>query len=240
MILNYYYNSQLKKCIEAFSNIFTGLQVKTGQNADGEIDTINVPIFYGSRDRVVSALAASHTQNKQYSLPLMSCYMLSLVQAPERQHGVNQVDRRRHLKAGGVFPDEVQAVTRVMPIPYNMQMELALHVSNTDQLFQVLEQILILFDYDMQLELNDAAFDWARISRVVLTGLNNEEVYPLGIERRSITWTMTFDLEMWLSPPLEVRNDIIKAIKLRIGSMEGFVLNEIGPDGEVSHFVEPE
>lgn len=235
MIKNYYYNAQLKKSIIAFANIFTGLKVQTGNTVCG-VDEVEVPVRYGSTDRVVAAIAGDNTQNKPFSLPTMSCYMTGLDMAPDRQHGINQVDRRTYLEQGGVFPTDVKAIRRVMPIPFNMAMELSIYTSNTDQLYQILEQILILFDYDMQIQFNDAAFDWAKISRVLLSGINNEENYPMGAEKRAIIWSLNFEVEIWLSPPYEIRQNIIKTIKLRMGDMDQMTLDEIDSDGELQPF----
>lgn len=239
MIRHYYYNQQLKKFIVGFANVFTGLKVRTGMDGCGEISEIEVPVIYGSRDRVVSAIGASNTQNKQYTLPMMACYQTGLEMDPNRMKGVNQVDRRSYLEQGGVFPDDVKAIKRVMPVPYNMQMELAIHASNTDQLYQIIEQILIMFDYDLQLQFNDAPFDWSRITSLFLMGINNEENYPTGIDRRMLIWTLNFSLPIWLSPPVEIRNEIIQAITLRIGDMSDFSLDEIDESGALVPFTNP-
>lgn len=239
MIRSYFYNSQLKKFIIGFANIFSGLQVRTGKDGCGEISEINVPIIYGSRDRVVSAIGASNTQNKQYTLPMMACYLVNLEMNPGRMKGTNQTDKRTYLEQGGTFPDDVKAVKRVMPIPYDMQMELSIHTSNTDQMFQILEQILILFDYDLQLQFNDAPFDWGKITSLFLTSINNEENYPTGIDRRVIVWNLQFTMPVWLSPPLEIRNEIIESINLRYGNLDDFNLSEIDENGNINPFTEP-
>jgi hypothetical protein len=239
MIRHYWYDQQIKKYIIGFANIFTGLQVTTGKDASGNIITLDVPIRYGSTDRVVAALASSNTQNKLHTVPMMSCYMTALELAPERMHGVNQTDRRTYLEQGGVFPDDVKMIRRVMPIPYNMIMDLAIIASNTDQLYQILEQILILFDYDLQLQFNDSAFDWTKISKLTLTSLNNEENYPLSGDRREIMWTLSFDLPVWLSPPAEIRTDLIKMISIRIGDIDGLSLDEIDQNGDLVPFMNP-
>lgn len=239
MIRHYYYNQQLKKFIVGFANVFTGLKVRTGKDGCGEISEIEVPIIYGSRDRVVGAIGASNTQNKQYTLPMMSCYQSGLEMDPTRMKGVNQSDRRTFLEQGGIFPDDIKSLKRVMPVPYNMVMELAVHASNTDQLYQIIEQILIMFDYDLQLQFNDAPFDWSRITSLFLTGINNEENYPTGVDRRMIIWTFNFTLPIWLSPPVEIRNEIIQNINIRIGDMADFVLDEIGENGELEPFANP-
>lgn len=238
MIKNYYYNSQLKKYIIAFANIFTGLNVKSGTDGCGNITTMIVPIRYGSSDRVVAAISSSNTQNKLHTLPIMSCYLTNLDLAPDRMHGVNQTDRRTYLDQGGVFPSDVKSIHRVMPIPYNMEMELALYTSNTDQLYQILEQILILFDYQLQLEFNDAPFDWTKQTMIELIGLSNQENYPIGIDKRIIQWNFQFKLPIWLSPPLEIRNNLIEQIKIRLGNLESLTLDEIDENGNLIPFSE--
>lgn len=239
MIKHYYYNTQLKKFIIGFANVFNGLQVKTGKDECGEELFVTVPIKYGSVDRVVAAIGGSDTQNKQHTLPMMACYLTGIELAPERMHGVNQVDSRTMLEQGGVFPDDVKAIRRVVPIPYNMQMELSIHASNTDQMYQILEQVLMLFDYQMQLQYNDAPFDWTRIGTIELIGISNEEVYPMGVERRAIIWTLSFSVPVWLSPPAELRKDIINSVTVTLGNIDDLALDEIDADGNSVSFTDP-
>lgn len=239
MIHHYYYNNQLKKYIIGFANVFAGLQVSGGIDDNGNQIIIDVPIRYGSTDRVTAAMSAGDTQNKLHTLPIIACYMTSLELAPDRMHGVNQTDRRTYLEQGGVFPDDVKSIRRVMPIPYNMIMELSVYASNTDQLYQIIEQILILFDYDLQVQFNDATFDWTKITKLILTGINNEENYPSGTEKRELIWTLNFELPIWLSPPIEIRNELIQSITLRMGDLSEFVLNEYDVNGELVTFANP-
>lgn len=236
MLRHYYYNKQLKKCAIVFANIFAGLRVRTGLNGCGETTDIMVPVRYGSTDRVASAIGASDTQNKLHTLPMMSVYMTGIELAPERQHGVSHVDRRTYLEQGAVFPDDVKVAQRVMPIPYNLTFELGIYASNTDQAYQILEQLLILFDYDLQVQMNDAAFDWSKITRVTLESVNNEENYPVGPDRRAIIWTLTFGFETYLSPPMSIRTDIINQINIQIGDPEGYHMEEYDEDGNLIPF----
>lgn len=239
MIRHYYYNKQLKKFIVGFANVFAGLRVMGGIDDSGQPIEMEVPVRYGSTDRVVAAIATGNTTNKLHTLPMLSCYMQSLELAPDRMHGVNQVDRRSYLEQGGVFPDDVKAIKRVMAIPYNMEMELAIYASNTDQMFQILEQVLMLFDYDLQLQFNDAPFDWTKISKLILTGMTNEENYPAGTDKRMVMWTLNFELPIWLSPPVEVRNEIVTNISVRIADINSLTLNEVDPEGNLVPFEAP-
>jgi hypothetical protein len=213
--------------------------VKTGKDGCGDITDVAVPVRYGATDRVAAAIGASNTQNNLHSLPMMSAYMTGIELAPERQKGIGTQDRRTYLPQGGVYPTDVQVIQRVMPIPYNLTFELAVYTSNTEQAFQILEQIMILFDYTMQVQFNDAAFDWAKITTVTLdSGPRNETNYPVGTDRQIIIWTFPFTFETWLSPPMEVRNDLIKQIMVNIGDIENYVLNEYDENGNLVPFTD--
>jgi hypothetical protein len=236
MINHFYYNKQLKQAVITFAGIFTGLQVCTGKDGCGEVSFVEVPVRYGSTDRVASAIASGNTQNNLHTLPMMSCYMNGIELAPDRMHGVNQVDRRTYLEQGGVYPNDVKGIRRVMPIPYDLQMELSIYASNTDQMYQILEQILILFDYDLQVQFNDAPFDWAKITRVQLTGIANEETYPVGTDRRILSWNLSFNFPIWISPPMEIREDLIKRVTLTYGDIGSYKFNEYDEDGNLVPF----
>ena len=222
-----------------FANIFTGLTVRTGKDGCGDITEVPVPVRYGATDRVAGSIAANNTQNNLHSLPIMSCFMNGIELAPERQKGISTQDRRTYLPQGGAYPTDVQVIQRTMPIPYNLTFELSVYASNTEQAFQILEQILILFDYSIQVQFNDAAFDWAKITSVILdSGPRNETIYPVGTDRQVIVWTFPFTFETWLSPPMEVRNDLINQIMVNIGDMAGYVLEEYDENGNLIPFEE--
>lgn len=236
MIRHYYYNQQLKKAAIVFANIFAGMVVRTGLNECGETTDIKVPVRYGSTDRVASAIGAANTQNKLHTLPMMSVYLNGIEMAPDRQHGIGHLDRRTFLEQGGIYPNDVKAIQRLMPVPYDLTYELAIYASNTDQVYQILEQILILFDYDLQVQMDDAVFNWAKITRVSLEGITNEEQYPSGTDRRIIVWTLSFKFETWFSLPMELRTDIINQINVAVGSPDAYVIEEYDEHGELKPF----
>jgi hypothetical protein len=155
---------------------------------------------------------------------MMAVNMQGIELAPERRKGVGTIDRRQYLPAGGLFPEDLEVVYRLMPIPYNLNMELGIYASNTDQLHQILEQILLLFDPTVQIQKNDKALDWTRLTHVELTGINNEENYPMGQDKRIVQWSLNFTMPINLSAPMELRDNIIQEIILRIGNMNGFVV----------------
>jgi hypothetical protein len=230
MINSFYYEGQLRSYLLQFCHIFAGLKVQTGNGECNVPEFMTVPISIGSRDRVVAALQAGNTQNKTFSIPAMAASMSNVSLSPSRK-GIGVVDKRVYLPQGGIFPDDLKTITRVMPIPYMMSVELALYASNTNQLHQILEQILVLFDPSLQIQTSDAAFDWTKLTSVELTGINNEENYPPGGDRRIIMWSLNFDIPIYISAPVDVKDDIVRKIVITYGDLDGFIVNEIDEEG---------
>lgn len=235
MISFYYYQGQLRQYMLQFCDIFTGLKVETGKGECGVPEFITVPIRIGNKDRVVAALEAGNTQNKLISLPQMAASMVGLRINPNKK-GLNVVDRRTYLPEGGIFPTDLKVATRIAPVGYLMEMELVLYSSNTDQMHQMLEQILLLFNPDIQIQIDDNAFNWASITKVELVDIANEETYPVGTDRRVISWTLKFELPIYISAPMDLRDEIIRNIKIRIGDMNGYSIDEYDENGELIPF----
>lgn len=235
MINNYFYEGQMRSYLLQFCNIFAGLQVRTGKGECDEEEFMTVPITVGSRDRVVAAIMAGNTQNKPFSVPCMAA-SISGIQLATSRKGVGVVDRRVFLPAGGVYPADLRTVVRVMPIPYMMTVDLSIYASNTNQMHQILEQIFMLFDPVLQIQTSDAAFDWTKITTVELTNINNEENYPPGGDRRVMQWSLNFSIPIYISAPVDVKDELVRKITITIGDLDGFLINEFDEDGNLVPF----
>jgi hypothetical protein len=198
---------------------FAGLQVSVGRNETNEPRLINVPVHYGAKDRVVAAILAENTQNAPLRLPIMSCYVSGIDIAPELQAGISTVRRETFLPPGGMIPDDIQTIRQLKPIPYRVNMELAIYASNTDQHFQIMEQILLLFNPGLQVQLNDAPFDWTKITTIELIGIRLEQNYPSQTDRRIIQSSLDFQFPIYLSAPAELKNNYVRDVYARIGKL---------------------
>jgi hypothetical protein len=236
MITNYFYEAQIRSYLLQFANIFTGMTVMTGKGECGTPEFMSVPISIGSRDRVVAAIQAGNTQNKPYSLPTMAANISNISMSPNRK-GIGTVDRRVYLPQGGVYPQDLKTMVRVMPIPYVLGVDLSVYASNTNQLHQILEQILMLFDPSLQIQTSDSAFDWTKLTSVELTGINNEENYPPGGDRRVLMWSFNFSIPIYISAPVDVRDEVVRKIVLKFGDMKGLRINEYNELGELVPFI---
>lgn len=198
-----------------------------------------MPVVIGHKDRVVGALMAGNTQNRVFSLPTMSVHLSALSLAPERRKVQAYLDQRVTLPVGGIFPNDLTVVKRAMPIAYNATIELSIYVSNSQQRDQILEQILVLFNPDLQIQKSDGPFDWTRLSKVELTDIANEENYPASTDRRIILWTLTFEVPIFLSIPMGVKDDLVRKIIIQIGDLATMSVNEVDENGDLAPFGNP-
>lgn len=216
----FWYDQQIKRWVTQFMAIFSGLQVQVGKWNTEDEQLISINIHYGSADRVVAALIAGNTQNKPLRLPIMAAQMSGLKLAKDRMHGTGVQRRETYVPVGGLIPNDVKVIHQRMPVPYDLEMKLGICVSNTDQHLQILEQILPLFDPQLQIQSSDAPFDLTRITSVeLISGPDFEQNVVLPMDSRIIQSIMTFNIPIWISVPADVRQDFVEKIYLRIGAV---------------------
>lgn len=226
---NYFYNEQFKKHIVQFMAIFSGMKVSVGKNDfDSTTNLIEVPILYGSRDRVVSHIFSEQTQNKMLRLPLMAAQVIGIDLARERLAGQNTERKEIKLQRGGMIPDDLQQHTLLKPVPYNVQMELSINTTNTDHHFQMLEQIFLLFNPSLQIQVSDAYGNTSSIIEVFFQTVNLDENYPAGTDNRIVSSSIIFEFVMYLAAPANLRDEIIKSIQLRLQTIND--PSDINPD----------
>lgn len=215
---NYYYGAQFRKYLVQFAAIFSDLNVAVGKNDyQSQTNLIRVPIKYASMDRVVAHIKSENTQNKPLTLPIMSFSLQNLSLATDRMKGVGTESRTQHLPVGGDITKDLLTVYKRMPTPIYMDIDLHLYASNTDQHFQMLEQILILFDSGtLQFQTSDSYADWTAINELALANLTLQENVPQDTAPRVIQSTLSFRALAYVSPPANVKKNFISKAIVRM------------------------
>lgn len=215
----FYYDHQIRRYLVQFMTIFAGMQVRVGWNEDKEPRLAPIPIVNASKDRVVASIKGENTQNKPMRVPMFSVTVSGVKQDPERRKGVANVRRQTYMPTGGMFPDDISVVQQRMPVPYTLDMDLTIWASNQDQHYQIIEQIMMIFDPTLQIQSSDELFDWTRLTQVQLEDIRFEEDVPSGADRRLIQTTMNFTVPVWISVPADVHKRFVKDIFIRLGTV---------------------
>lgn len=214
----YHYNHQLRRYLVQFMAIFAGMQVQVGWKGDTEPRLIKVPIRNTSEDRVVADIFSENTQNKVNRVPMMTAGLRAINMSPERRHGVGSVHRSTYIPSGGLVPDDIRVVKQRMPVPYIGNFELTMWVSNQDQHYQLMEQILAIFNPILELQTSDAVLDPTRITSCELTGIQLDEEPP-GTERRLIRSTLSFDVVLYITIPALAYESVVRDIFVRVAAV---------------------
>lgn len=215
--IKYYYAGQFKKYIGQFLKVFAGLQTQDGVDRDGDgiNDMRSVSLVYGSIDRVIEkiVLQGNGTFTNQ-KIPIISAYLTNIKPGDEERIPVHHEET---ISYENTADGQYHSASRMAPAPYELSMDLHLYASNSDQMFQMLEQILVLFNPSINFQKSSAVLDWNYITRCTLTGIQDQTNFPMGVDRRVIVQTLNFMFVAWLNYPyLDSEGSVIDTIFLNM------------------------
>ena len=141
MLGTYFYNESIRKCIIAFGSLFNDIYITRKDAAGVEVQTLKVPLAYGPTQKFLARLPQSPDLNKAtaITLPRMSFEFTGLTYDPSRKVTTTQ----KFLVKDPVTNKNTSKA--YMPVPYNMQFELAIMCKLNDDALQITEQILPYF-----------------------------------------------------------------------------------------------
>ena len=207
-MFEYFYNEILRKTIIGFGTLFNGLTIKQ------ENSTVKVPLAYGPIQKFLARLeqAPDLSQATQISLPRMSFEFTGLTYDPARKVTTTQQITVKD-------PDDGTEIKKTyVPVPYNMQFELAIMCKLNDDALQIVEQILPYFQPQYNLTINLlSAIDEKKDVPVILENVTFQDDYEGDYTtRRVLTYTLRFTAKTYLFGPVSsASKDIVKSVSVR-------------------------
>ena len=207
-MFEYFYNEILRKTIISFGTLFNGLTIKQ------EGSTVKVPLAYGPTQKFLARLeqAPNLSQATQISLPRMSFEFTGLTYDSSRKVTTTQTIAVKN-------PDDGTDIKKVfMPVPYNMQFELAIMCKLNDDALQLVEQILPFFQPQYNLTINLVnLINEKKDVPVVLENITMDDQYEGDFtSRRVLLYTLRFTAKTYLFGPVtSASKDIIKTASVR-------------------------
>jgi len=202
-MFEYFYNEILRRTIIGFGTLFNGISVKQ------DSQEIRVPLAYGPTQKFLARLTQSPDLSKatSLSLPRMSFEFTGLTYDPSRK--VTTTQKIVVQNPDSDTPDEKKVY---MPVPYNMQFELAVMCKLNDDALQIVEQILPYFQPSYNLTVNlVGSINEKRDIPIVLENITMQDDYEGDFEsRRVLMYTLRFTAKTYLFGPVtEASKDII-------------------------------
>ena len=207
-MFEYFYNEILRRTIISFGTLFNSISIKqSGGETDASI--IRVPLAYGPTQKFLARLTQSPDLSKatSLSLPRMSFEFTGLTYDPSRK--VTSTQKIVVQNPDSSTPDEKKVY---MPVPYNMQFELAVMCKLNDDALQIVEQILPYFQPSYNLSVNlVGSINEKRDIPVILENITMQDDYEGDFEsRRVLLYTLRFTAKTYLFGPVtDASKDII-------------------------------
>jgi hypothetical protein len=224
-----------------FARIFSNFDVEYGPNQAGqgpgsETDTlVRVPVRYGDASRQAQTILQNNSANDMPSTPLMTFYITDLKYDRPRMQEPNFVNniavRQRTYDSATDTYETTQGnaftIERVMPVPYEMTINLDIWTSNTNQKMQLLEQILTLFNPSLEIQSTDNYIDWTSLTVLYLKDSRwSSRTIPVNATDPIDVATLTFTLPMWITPPAKVK---------KLGVIERIIASVYNADGDLNN-----
>ena len=215
---DYFYDGQLRRYVTQFMRVMSNFSYK-----DGKGKIIQVPVRYGDLSRQAAAVLKKNSENVLASAPFIACYIKdfrydrSRLQDPTFVSKVHIRERDTDIDGnllntqGGNY-----TVERIMPSPYKITFAADIWTTNSDQKFQIVEQIACIFNPALDLQTSDNYIDWTSLSILSLTdqGSWSSRTVPQGLDDNIEISNMIFETPVWITPPAKVKqmNIITKII----------------------------
>ncbi len=234
---NYFYDDQIRRYLLQFTRMISNFQVEYGRDDEGNSALIRVPVRYGDASRQAQTILQQNSANGLPSTPLMTFYITGLdydrprMQEPYhvnkmhvRQRTYDQDTDTYETTQGNAF-----TVERLMPVPYKLTLNLDVWTSNTNQKFQLFEQIATLFNPALEIQSTDNYIDWTSLSVVELERISfSSRTVPVGTENPIDIMTLTFGIPIWISSPAKVKKlGVVERIIASIYDAQGDPVNAI-------------
>jgi hypothetical protein len=238
MAQTYFYDAQIRRFLIQFARMFSGFSVEFGRDESGTGSALyRVPVRYGDASRQAQTILQENSANNMPATPLMTFYITGLDYDRPRMQNPNYVDtiavrQRTYDENTGTY-EQTQGnafnIERFMPAPYKLSINLDIWTSNTNQKFQLIEQIYPLFNPSLEIQSTDNYLDWTSLSIVELvsTGFTSRSI-PIGTEDPIDITTLKFVLPIWLSLPAKVKKlGVVEQIIASVFDGSGDMVNAI-------------
>lgn len=213
--MKFFYDAQIRRYLLQIGRIFAEIYVQEGPDENNAYTLKRVPIRFASNSKLVASILNNFSTNITPTAPQMVYYIKDLKpnekqrRNPTYESTIAVMEREFDSttneytnKSGNKY-----TVNRYMPVPYTMTIQMDILVTNQDQKFQILEQLMSWFNPSIQLQQNDNLLDWSSLFEVkqkdiILSNLSipiggNDSTYEIA--------SMTFEIDpVWVNPPAKV------------------------------------
>jgi len=234
----FFYDEQIRRFLLQFARILSNFQVEFGKDpATGAPTLIQVPVRYGDATRQVQTVLQNNSASSMPSTPLITFYIVGMdYDRPRMQEPYHvsklQVRQRTYVPETEEYETtqgNAFTIERLMPVPYLMTLNADIWTSNTNQKFQIFEQLSTLFNPALEIQSTDNFLDWTSLSVVELDQtIWTSRTIPVGTDDPIDILTMRFKLPIWISSPAKVK---------KLGVVEKIIASTYNAQGDANNAI---
>lgn len=218
-MFSYFYNSSIRRYVVMMGALFNHIGV--AREHDGVVNVQKVPISYGSKERFVQKL---HTINNSSDgdptlakietvLPRMNLSLVDMVYNPVFKTNITNREMMSTFNPETLRP---KTTSQFNPVPYKMIYELGIYTRHEDDMLQIVEQILPYFQPNFSCKITELHTNEIKIDRdiqITIQSLSmDEDVEGDRFTRRRLEWSLIFEVDGYLYPPVKDINNEIKTV----------------------------
>lgn len=236
----FFYDKQIRRFLTQFVRVFSEFYVEYGKDQEGNSTLYRVPVRYADTNRNVASIIHANSENALNTVPIMVVYIDDLkydrarIQDPTFTEKRSVRERNIDPATGNLITTQKQAFTleRMMPVPYKLTLKMEVWTTNFDQKLQILEQILTIFNPDLEIQNTDNYLDWTSLSYVLLSDVIwTTRSVPVGTDDPIDVSTLTFELPIWITNPAKLKKlgvieKIVDSIYDAAGNLDDAIINQ--------------
>ena len=216
-MFGYFHNSSLRRYILLMGDLFSNVQIERTRS-DGT-NYIKVPVTYASKEHFMLKLNKWTSVNSEEDvakidtvLPRMNLHLVDMMYNSQYKTGImNRTAMNNPHKSLGT-------ISQYNPTPIKMIFELGIFTRYQDDMYQIVEQIMPYFQPHFNTtmtELFDNDITFERDIRVTFQSISiDEQIDGERNSKRRLEWSIMFEVNGWLYPPIKDLKGEIRTIYL--------------------------
>lgn len=230
----YFYDKQIRRYLTQLIRLFSGFQVQYLKEVDGKTVEVyrTVPCVWADMSKMGATWLSDNSENVLATAPLMALSITNLTPSPEYRYApLIQQDthiltkKKNPTGTGGYLnePDKMYRVSQHMPVPYNLEFNLDILVTSTNQKLELLEQLLSMFNPGFRMQANASPLDIGKYFEIRLENVQwTSRSVPQGTSDEMDFATLGFMITpVFINVPSKIqRNTIVKKIQTNIASVD--------------------
>ena len=234
----FFYDEQIRRFLLQFTRVFSNFQVEYGRTEDNSQKALyRVPVRYGDATRQAQTIIQQNSANSLPATPLMTFHVTNLNYARDRIQEPYFVQkqnvRQRYWNTESESYETTQGnaftIEKLMPVPFDLEVNLDIWTSNTNQKLQLLEQLLTLFNPSLEIQSTENFIDWTSLSVMYLEQVTwSSRSIPQGTDDPIDIATLRFVMPIYISPPAKVK---------KLGVVEKIVASVFDGNGDMAEAI---